>query len=116
MYILDLEDFYRKSDDYFGSRGSAQSMSPKNGTVQLLLYGSEVFYLGLPNNPREGVTFQYEVAASIRTQDFFGVRLSAVENTRDDVERAFDVIDNFARLHLPDKYLRAWDESVSEPS
>jgi hypothetical protein len=91
-------------------------MSPTGGTVQLLLYGSEVFYLGLPNNPRAGITFQYEASGNTRTQDFFGVRLSAVDNTQEDVERAFDVIDNYARLHLPDKNLQAWHASVSDPS
>lgn len=89
-------------------------MSPTGGAVQLLLYGSEVFYLGLPNNPRAGITFQYEVSATTRTQDFFGERLSAVENTREDVERAFGVLDRFARLHLPDKYLDAWEASRSD--
>ena len=76
MYILDLEDFYRKANEYFGSRGRVRSMSSADGTVKLLLYGVDVFYLGLPNNPRAGITFQYEASATTRTQDFFGVRLS----------------------------------------
>ncbi|MFK3835313.1 hypothetical protein [Microbacterium sp. NPDC087868] len=113
MYILDLKDFYRKANEYFGSRGRVRSMNSADGKVKLLLYGVDVFYLGLPNNPRAGITFQYEVSATTRTQDFFGVRLSAVENTQEDVERAFDVIDNFARLHLPDKYLEAWEVATA---
>ncbi|MFK3835311.1 hypothetical protein [Microbacterium sp. NPDC087868] len=114
--MSDIRHFRRKANDYFGSRGRSRSYNSEDKTAKLVLYGTEVFYLGMPKSPREGITFQYEVSVTTRSQNFFGVRLSAVENTREDVERAFDVIDNFARLRLPDKYLRAWDESVSEPS
>jgi hypothetical protein len=114
MYVSDLEDFYRKANEYFVLRGRIHSMSPTNATVKLVLYGTEVFYLGMPDSPREGISFQYEVSATTRSQDFLGVRLSAVENTRESIERAFEVIDRFARLHLPDKYLEAWDAAASE--
>lgn len=112
MYVRDIQDLRRKANVYFEGRGKSRSINSEEGTAKLILYEVEVFYLGMPITIREGITFQHEVSASTRTQDFFGVKLSAVENTREDVERAFDVIDNFARLHLPDKYLQAWDNRI----
>lgn len=108
IYIRDLEDLYITIEDYFRGRGGPMSMRLSDKSVRLLLYGVEVFYVSLPNSSREGISFQFEVSSSLRTQHFFDVRLGSVENTRRDIERAFDVIDRFARLHLPDKYLAAW--------
>lgn len=107
-YIRDLEDLYTTIEDYFRGRGGPRSMRPSDNSVKLLLYGVEVFFISLPTSSREGISFQFEVSSSLRTQRFFDVGLGSVENTRRDVERAFDVIDRFARLHLPDKYLAAW--------
>ena len=116
MYVTDIRDFRVKANTYFATRGRSRSFDSEKGTAKLLLYGTEVFYLGMPTSQREGLSFQYEVSSTTRTHDFFGVRLGSVENTRQDVERAFDVIDRFARLHLPDKYLAAWDASAADRS
>ncbi len=116
IYIRDLEDLYITIEDYFRGRGGPRSMRLSDNSVQLLLYGVEVFYVSLPTSSREGISFQFRVSSSLRTQHFFGVWLGSVENTRRDVERAFEVIDRFARLHLPDKYLTAWDASADDRS
>lgn len=108
IYIRDLEDLYITIADYFRGRGGPSSMRLSDNSVKLLLYGVEVFDVSLPTSSREGISFQFEVSSSVRTQDFFDDRLGSVENTRRDIEEAFDVIDRFARLHLPDKYLAAW--------
>ncbi len=78
------------------------------------MYGTEAFFVSLPASSREGISFQYEVSSSLRTQDFFDVWLGSVENTRQDVEEAFEVIDRFARLHPPDKNFAAWGASAAD--
>lgn len=109
MYITDVTDLYRKAQAFFGSRGKCLSIDSDDGSVELLMYGTEVFHLNMPEWHFTSLSFQYEVSSSIRTQQFFGDSLSAVENRKEDVERAFSVIENFARLHLPDKYLAMYD-------
>lgn len=113
MYVTDIEDLYGKANTYFASRGRCRSINSEDETVKLLLYGVEVFYLGMPREPWTSLTFQYEASENTRIQNLLGVRLNGIENTREDVERAFQVIDNFARLHLPDKYLEAWEMATS---
>ncbi len=116
MYVTDIRDFRVKANEYFSARGRSRSFSSEERTAKLILYGTEVFYLGMPTSEREGLSFQYEVSSTTRTHEFFGARLGSVQNAKPEVERAFEIIDNFARLHLPDKYLEAWAVSAARDS
>lgn len=110
MYISDAHQLYRKAGEYFGSRGICLAVDPDAGEVQLLLYGTKVFYLRMPEPRMTSFSFAYQVSENIRTFDYFGEWLGA-QNTKEDIERAFGVIENFARLQIPDKYLQAWAAS-----
>jgi hypothetical protein len=66
----------------------------------------------MPEGRMTSFSFAYQVSESLRTFDYFGEWLGA-QNTKESIERAFDVLDNFARLQLPDKYLSAWEASPS---
>ncbi|MFJ2369180.1 hypothetical protein [Microbacterium sp. NPDC087665] len=113
MLISDVQDFCELARRYFGSNGRCLAASPTDGEVQLLLYGVEVFYLRMPEPRMTTFTFAYEVSDKLRTFDYFGEWLSA-QNTAEDMDRAFGVLDRFARLRLTDKYLDAWEASRSE--
>jgi hypothetical protein len=113
MLVANVIDLSRAAQTYFGSKGVCLAVSPADAEVQLLLYGVEVFYLRMPDPRMTTFSFAYQVSEKIRTFDYFGEWLSA-QNTTEDLDRAFGVIDRFARLRLPDKYLEAWDAALAD--
>lgn len=113
-YISDVRDLYHKARAYFHGRGGPTSINSEDETVCLVLYGVKEFRLAMPEWHWTSLAFQYRVSEHRFTQKFLGTSLTFVENTKEDVERAFDVLDEFARLQLPDKYLDAWEASRSD--
>jgi hypothetical protein len=114
-YISDIRDLYRKARAYFQGRGGPTSINSDDETVCLILYGVKEFRLAMPDWHWTSLAFQYRVSEHRFTQEFLGTSLTFVENKKEEIETAFDVLDRFARLQLPDKYLDAWDTAHSSP-
>lgn len=115
VHVTTVDDLSDEARRYFAANGGYHAVSVTEGEVQLILYGTEIFYLCMPAPTMTTFSFAYRVSEKVRTFEFFGEWLSA-QNTPEDLHRAFAVLNRFARLRLPDKYLDAWDASHSEAS
>jgi hypothetical protein len=72
MYIHDVHELSRTAQEYFRKRDVCLATDPVDGEVQLLLYGTQVFYLKMPEGRMTSFSFAYQVTEHLRTFDYFG--------------------------------------------
>ena len=116
MYVQGLFDLRKKAQSHFGPRAlyrATQRHDPpevsEHGNVKFLLYDSFVFGFGIMEPPLTSLAFFLVAPGEVTTRSVLGKKLVFIENTEQDVENAFRVVDEYCRLRLPDKFLQVYD-------
>lgn len=78
--------------------------------MQFVCYDALIFRILLPVHPYTSYSIQYLLGERETRQELIGHDLTFVENTDKAFAAAFEVVREFSRLRLPDKYLEAWEK------
>jgi len=106
---LDLQDLYSLLLDHFGNKIENITIDSQNQDIDCILYNSFVFSCGIEkprNNFKGGIILSPEHVVT----SFFGKRLS-LNNEFISIRKNFEIVDNYCRLRLTDKFLDAYDKA-----
>ncbi|GAB3128757.1 hypothetical protein HNR05_002844 [Leifsonia psychrotolerans] len=116
MYVENLSDLRRKVLRHFGSRAIYYSTSrydapgvSESGEVRFLLYDSFVFGFGIMEPPYTSLSIFLDFGGDIAATRVLGKELTFIENEETDLRDAFEVVNQYCRLRLPDRFLEAYD-------
>ena len=114
MYISNLRDFRDATEDYFGGKArylatAASENDPSRGYVRFLLYEALHFRFIIGDPPYNGLGISRQIDGNASISQFALGDLTLIGNDKMSVLNAFDIIDTYCRLLLPDKYLKLFD-------
>ena len=110
MENMESMEFYSLFLRYWGNKASMVSFSRETKTVRCVLYDSFPMMCGLNGNYG---TFEGGILMSDKkvVWSYFGEELS-INKDKQSILNNFQIIENYCRLRLPDKYLAKYDRSV----
>ena len=73
------------------------------------MYGVFPVRFVILGDPYDTLEIQFEITAERVTHTVLGHQLMFIENTEAALREAFEVVDRYCRLRLPDKFLDAYD-------
>ncbi len=114
MFISTRAELRITVEQAFGARARCLSALPddqkrESGTVQFLLYDSLIFLFALAADRDISVEIAHKFGDESTTNTFLGHDLSAVENTKQGVQAALEIIARHSALRFPDEFLEAYD-------
>ncbi|BDZ52294.1 hypothetical protein GCM10025867_51010 (plasmid) [Frondihabitans sucicola] len=108
--ITDVDELSRVVWGYFGQKNHDFTYDSEKRQVTLVLYDAIVFKCGLGDEGDHGSSFGWiEQGNSDFTQSVFGRSLMRTPN-KASIEDALRLVDAWARLVLPDRYLAVYDD------
>lgn len=109
-YVHDLRELYRTTENHVQDFGDCDYASSEHQDVQFTCYGALVFLIAMPRPPYSSLSIKHLLGPdNLSTHFLLGHNLTFVENTEDAFKAALEVVREFSRLRLPDKYLDAWE-------
>jgi hypothetical protein len=116
LYIATLRELRSAVEEYYGSKARYLATKPseiasERGQVRFLLYEALHFHFVVLDPPYSSLSVSRRVDGEAPISDFILGDLTFVENAEHDVLKALDIVDQYCRLLLPDKYLRLFDEA-----
>lgn len=105
---LDLKEMYMLMIEYFGNKVSSQYINSEKQEIIAVLYDSFVFCFGIDDRYdlfSGGIVLDAEQVLTT----FLGKKLS-INNDKQSILSNFEIIDNYCRLRLPDKFLTEYDK------
>ena len=100
---LDLNDLHSLLLEYFGNKLSKPTIDSQNYDIDSVLYNSFVFSCGI-ERPRNNFKGGIILNPGHVVTSFLGKRLS-LNNEIGSIRKNFEIVDNYCRLRLPDKFL-----------
>lgn len=109
-YVSNLRDLYRKTAEHVHSFGRCKYASSEYNDVQFTCFDALVFQIAMPREPYSSLSIKHLIGPdNVSTHLLLGHDLTFVENTEEAFSAAFEVVREFSRLRLPDKYLEVWE-------
>lgn len=110
MAVDPLTELYGRAQDALRGFGECRFISRADGYVQFVCYDALIFRISLPEHPYSSYSIRHLLGERETRQELLGHDLTFVEITEEAFAAAFEVVREFSRLRLPDKYLDAWEK------
>ncbi|WP_157002701.1 hypothetical protein [Agromyces laixinhei] len=112
--VSDLRELRNMVQQYFGTKGrylatKRDEADLNRGSVRFSLYDSFVFSFVVAEFPFSSLAIVQHLPGEELSSRLLGVELRFIENDEGALVSAFDVVDRYCRLRLPDKYLTEFD-------
>jgi hypothetical protein len=114
MYISSPRDFRNEVERYFGNKAkylatTSSEGDPSRGYVGFLLYETLIFRFIIGDPPYNALGISRLIGGSQSVSKFALGDLTLLDNDEEAVLSAFEVVDRYSRLLLPDKFLELFD-------
>lgn len=109
---MNIDNLYDLVKDFFGYKANMRYKDPKKRQVACILYDSFWFVCSLDDQyNRFGAGIGLGTIEGILT-DFLGKRCS-LNSDEKSIRKSLQIIDDYCRLRLPDKFLKAYDSAYA---
>lgn len=110
MYVSDIHDLYRTTGSHLKSFGRCEYLSSEEQYVQFVCYDALLFTIAMPQHPYSSFTISHLIGPNhSTTQTLLGHDLTFIGNSEEALHRAFEIVQYFCQLRLPQKYIDAWE-------
>ena len=109
---LDLYDLYELLLNYFEDKAKTPTINSKTQDIDCILYDSFVFKCGI-EKPRNNFKGGIILGSDYIVTNFFGQKLS-LNNDVKSIRKNFEIVDNYCRFRLPEKFLAAYDQAYKK--
>ena len=100
--------------DRLGEETRREEDDANHGPVRFSLYDSFVFSFVVAEFPFSSIAVVHQLPGEDLSSRLLGVELTFIENEEDALVSAFNVVEKYCRLRLPEKYLTAFDVPLTE--
>jgi len=109
---MDSSEFFDLVDGFFGQHATDTAYARARKVYTCVLYETFQVRCGLDGEHGEfGAGIEY--APGLFNTTFFGRQLS-LNRDRSSVLQSLQTIDDWCRLHLPDKFLKRYDDALAQ--
>lgn len=111
---MDEDRLYDLVKEFYGYKCAMRGYNSENHDVFFILYNSFWAHCGV-NEEGENFYASIETGSNGKITRFLGKTCSK-ETDEESIKESLQIIDDYCRLRLPDKFLKAYDEAYAAGS